>query len=107
MGGIGIANTIYTSVLERTREIGIMKAVGAKNSNILLIFLIESGFLGLVGGILGVIFGIIAVKSIEYYAITFLATSLLRAAIPLYLVLGCLVFSFFIGAVSGLSEPTK
>ena len=107
VGGIGIANTIYTSVLERTREIGIMKAVGAKNSTILSIFLIESGFLGFIGGVLGVIFGIIAVKSVEYYAITLLATSLLRASIPLYLIVGCLVFSFFIGAVSGLWPAWK
>ncbi len=107
VGGIGIANTIYTSVLERTREIGVMKAVGAKNASILLIFLIESGFLGFLGGILGVLFGIIAVKSIEYYAVNFLATTLLKAAIPLYLVIGCLAFSFLIGAVSGLWPAYK
>ncbi|MDO8460332.1 MAG: ABC transporter permease, partial [Nanoarchaeota archaeon] len=49
IGGIGIANTMFTSVLERTKEIGVMKAIGAKNSDILYIFLIESGLLGLVG----------------------------------------------------------
>ena len=50
VGAIGIANTMYTSVLERTKEIGIMKAVGAKNSDVMWIFLIESGLLGLVNG---------------------------------------------------------
>jgi len=45
VGGIGIANTMYTSVLERKKEIGTMKAVGARNSDILSIFLIESGLL--------------------------------------------------------------
>src|SRR3989338_8163689 len=44
VGAIGIANTMYTSVLERTKEIGTMKAIGARNSDILLIFLIESAF---------------------------------------------------------------
>ncbi|MEK6880739.1 MAG: ABC transporter permease, partial [Nanoarchaeota archaeon] len=57
VGGIGIANTMYTSVIERTKEIGTMKAVGAKNSDILSIFVIESGLLGLIGGIIGVILG--------------------------------------------------
>ncbi len=47
VGGVGIANTMYTSVLERTKEIGTMKAVGAKNSDIMIMFLIESGLLGL------------------------------------------------------------
>ena len=54
VGGIGIMNSMYTSVLERTRDIGIMKAIGARNSHILLLFLLESGLLGLVGGLIGV-----------------------------------------------------
>ncbi|KKL82406.1 hypothetical protein LCGC14_1985060, partial [marine sediment metagenome] len=49
VGGIGIANTMYTSVLERTREIGVMKAIGAKNSDVFAIFFMDSGLLGLVG----------------------------------------------------------
>ncbi|MFA7707806.1 MAG: ABC transporter permease, partial [Candidatus Pacearchaeota archaeon] len=48
VGGIGIANTMYTSVLERRKEIGTMKAIGARNSDILYIFMIEAGLLGLV-----------------------------------------------------------
>ena len=57
VGAIGIMNSMYTSVLERTKEIGIMKAVGAKNSNILTLFLIESGLIGLVGGLIGTALG--------------------------------------------------
>ena len=56
VGGIGVANTMFTSVLEKTRDIGVMKAIGAKNSDILLIFLFNSGMLGLVGGVLGILF---------------------------------------------------
>ena len=59
VGAVGISNSMFTSVLEKTKDIGIMKAVGAKNKDILLIFLINSGLIGLVGGIGGVIFGII------------------------------------------------
>jgi putative ABC transport system permease protein len=57
VGSIGIANTMFTSVLEKTKEIGIMKAIGARNPDILLIFLFNAGFIGLVGGILGIILG--------------------------------------------------
>ena len=101
VGGIGMANTMYTSVVERTREIGIMKAIGAKNKDILSIFLIESGFLGLVGAGIGVLLGYSISKTIEYIAITQLNTTLLQAASPLYLILGCLMFGFVIGTISG------
>ncbi len=57
VGSIGIANTMFTSVLEKTKEIGIMKAIGARNPDILFIFLFNAGFIGLVGGIIGVILG--------------------------------------------------
>lgn len=59
VGSIGIANTMFTSVLEKTKEIGIMKAIGARNQDILLIFLFNAAFIGLVGGIIGIILGTI------------------------------------------------
>ena len=102
VGGIGIANTMFTSVLERRKDIGVMKAIGAKNSEILLIFSLESGLLGLIGGIFGVILGIGIAKSIEFIAINSLGTNLLSVAFPIYLILGCLAFSFLSGAISGL-----
>lgn len=107
VGGIGIANTMYASTLERTKEIGTMKAVGARNSDILLIFLIESGLLGLVGGIVGVIFGFGISKLIEYIALNQLGTNLLQAATPIYLIVGCLAFAFIVGALSGIWPAYK
>lgn len=68
VGAVGISNTMFTSVMEKTREIGIMKAIGAKNKDILLIFLINSGLIGLVGGIGGVVLGIIGAGFIESLA---------------------------------------
>src|SRR3989338_6640519 len=56
VGGIGITNTMYTAVMERTKEIGIMKSIGARNSDIFKLFFIESGILGMAGGIIGVAF---------------------------------------------------
>ncbi|MFH1307491.1 MAG: ABC transporter permease [archaeon] len=101
VGAIGIMNTMYTSVIERTKEIGTMKAVGARNSDILKIFVIESGYLGLIGGIIGVILGIVIGQIIEYIAINQLGTNLLQVSYPLWLVLGSLAFAFVIGSASG------
>jgi putative ABC transport system permease protein len=102
VGGIGIMNTMYTSVLERTKEIGIMKAIGAKNKDILLIFLFEAGLLGMVGGIIGVIIGIGLSKTAEYFATLYLGTNLLQASTDHVLIIGALVFSFVIGVISGV-----
>ena len=60
VGAVGISNTMFTSVLEKTKEIGIMKAIGAKNRDIMLIFLLNSGMIGFVGGLGGVIVGVVA-----------------------------------------------
>ena len=54
----GVANTMFTSVLEKTKEIGIMKAIGARNNDILMIFLIKAGLIGFIGGLLGVLLGV-------------------------------------------------
>ncbi len=102
VGGVGIMNTMYTSVLERTKEIGTMKAVGAKNSDILKIFLFESGLLGFVGGAIGIGIGIGLSKTAEYIAVNFLGTELLRASTSTGLIFGALAFSFCIGTLSGI-----
>ena len=101
VGSVGIANTMYTAVLERYREIGVMKAVGARNSDIMTIFLIESGLLGLVGGIIGIVLGIIIGKIVEYIAIAQLHTTLLQAPSPPLLIIGCLAFAFIVGSIAG------
>ncbi|NOX44704.1 MAG: ABC transporter permease [Caldiserica bacterium] len=102
VGGIGVMNTMYTAVLERTREIGVMKAVGARNSQIALIFLLESGLMGLAGGILGTGIG----SSLNFIAVfaakRALGTGVLEYGISWWLVLGALGFSFLVGAVAGL-----
>ncbi|MBI3035133.1 ABC transporter permease [Candidatus Woesearchaeota archaeon] len=74
VGGIGIANTMYTAVVERTKEIGIMKSVGAQNRDILLIFIIESGLLGLIGGLIGVALGFGLSNAVEVVAKNALGT---------------------------------
>ena len=102
VGGIGIMNTMYTSVIERTNEIGVMKAIGAKNSDVLLIFLIESGLLGLIGGLVGVIIGLGLSKLAEIAVTAALKSDLLKASTSPELIIGSLVFSFLVGGISGV-----
>lgn len=101
VGGVGIMNTMYTSVLERTPEIGIMKAIGAKNSDILWIFLIESGFVGLIGGAIGVIVGLGLSKIVELIAVN-AGMDIFKAYMGFPLIIGALFFSFIVGALSGM-----
>jgi putative ABC transport system permease protein len=100
VGGIGITNTMFTSIRERTREIGVMKAIGAKNSTVLTIFLIEAGIIGLVGGAGGIILGIICAKIIELYS---QANPLFYFSVSVSpgLILFGLAFSLLVGCLSG------
>ena len=101
VGGLGIMNSLYTSVLERTKEIGIMKALGAKNSDILTIFLIESGFMGLVGGTLGVLLGLVVsfglAAGINQFGFVRISLDL-----SVNLIIFSLLFSFILGMAAGI-----
>lgn len=106
VGAVGITNTMYTSVRERTKEIGIMKAVGAKNTDITKIFLIESGIIGLIGGIGGVILGIGLAKLVELYMRINPIVPLEVVISPLLVIFG-LAFSFLVGCLSGFLPAKK
>ena len=106
VGGIGIMNTMYTSVLERTQEVGVMKAIGAKNRDVWAIFLIESGILGFLGGLIGVIIGVVVAKLAEFI-IAQTGNSIIKAAMPWWLIVGALLFSFLVGAVSGVAPAYR
>jgi putative ABC transport system permease protein len=102
VGGVGIMNTMYTSVLERTKEIGVMKAVGAQNKNIRMIFLIESGLLGLVGGIVGALIGLGFAFLASFAANTALGTTIITVNISYPLLFASIAFSLVIGLFSGI-----
>lgn len=94
VGAVGVANTMFTSVLEKTKEIGIMKAIGARNFDVLIIFIFNSGLIGLVGGLIGVVIG---------YLISWILTLVGMVAIVTFSrVIMILSVSIIIGMISGL-----
>jgi len=101
VGGIGIMNTMYTAVVERTKDIGIMKAIGAKNSTIFSLFFFESGFLGAVGGIIGIVLGFLLANGLSLIGRLVLNSDLISANISWSLVFGALLFSFILGSFFG------
>ncbi len=102
VGGIGIMNTMFTSVVERTAEIGIMKSLGAKNSTIFQLFFIESGFLGLVGGLIGVILGLFLAYGLASVGQSALGSDLISAKVSPILVISALIGSFLLGSFFGI-----
>ena len=106
VGGIGITNTMFTSIRERTREIGTMKAIGAKNSAVLIIFLTEAGIIGLVGGAGGIILGIICAKIIELYTQSNPVFYFSISVSPSLVLFG-LVFSVLTGCIAGFFPARK
>ena len=102
VGGVGIMNTMYTSVLERTGDIGVMKAVGARNSAIFIMFFLESGLLGMVGGAVGVLFGYLLAYGFAFAGSIALGSSLIQASISPWLAILALMFSFIIGTIAGI-----
>lgn len=102
VGAVGIMNTMYTSVLERTKQIGVMKAIGATNEAILSLFLIESGMIGLIGGIFGTILGIGVAALVGVVGARAGAPGLFSFASIDYLGLfSILLITFIIGVFSG------
>jgi len=93
VGGIGVANTMFMAVLERTREIGLLKAVGATEHDITLIFIIESAIIGAIGGILGLLLAIGILQVAGAFAVPFW--------LRLRIIALAFVFSGLVGVVAG------
>ena len=97
VGGLGVMNTMIMSVMERRREIGVLKAIGATNSYILKMILIESALISLIGGLLGLGVGFIASKGLGF-ATGGQAEGIVTPRLALY----SLAFALFLGIVGGL-----
>jgi len=100
VGGIVIMNIMLVSVTERTREIGVRKALGARRSDILLQFLIESSTVAVIGGALGVFFGVLVAKLVSW-------VSPLPSAVQLWSVIGGLLVALSVGLFFGTYPASK
>ena len=102
VGGLGVMNTMIMSIMERRREIGIMKSIGATNRFILTQILLESIMITLIGGILGVLIG-----SLGSYSLRFVAGGLAQARVTFDLVFWSLIFTTFLGLFGGFYPAWK
>ncbi|MBL7065943.1 MAG: ABC transporter permease [Anaerolineae bacterium] len=119
VAAFGIANTMTMAIYERTREIGLMKAVGATNRDVMSVFLVEAGGIGLLGGVGGVLLGVGLGKLIDLIAGTYLAAQAVQSGAtpsdvaisiiytPLWLPIFALLFSAFVGVVSGIYPAVR
>jgi putative ABC transport system permease protein len=101
VSAINTANTMITSVLERYKEIGILKAIGARNSEIFYVFLFESAFLGLVAGILGTLLGW-GLSALAGNILTTIGYGFLQPYYSPLMFVGCILFAVLTGAISGV-----
>ena len=122
VAAIGISNTMVMSIYERTKEIGVMKVIGASVSDIKKMFLTESAFIGLLGGLIGIVLSYAISALINYLGVKygfaanmsgggfspdFDPSQLKMSIIPAWLALASLVFSALIGIVSGYFPAKK
>lgn len=111
VASLGVINTMTMSIYERTKSIGIMKSVGASNNNISTMFIVEAGCIGLIGGIMGVVFSIINCKIISFIMTLYISkvdkSTSVEINIPSYLIIGALIFSVTISILAGIHPSRK
>ncbi|MFH1786980.1 MAG: ABC transporter permease [archaeon] len=105
VGGIGIMNTMLMNVVERTKEIGIMKAVGATERQIISIFLAEAVVISLIGGTIGIVFGHVLTRAIAFGVK--MAGATIQTPLGLYTIILAYVFSAAVGITSGIYPAIK
>ncbi len=108
---LGITNTMIMSIMERYREIGIMKAVGANDGDVRLIILVESAVIGFFGGVLGLLLGKLGTMGVNalanYYVQKQAGTELAFFHFPSWLVISAIVFSILISMLAGLYPANR
>ena len=111
VSSLGIVNTMVMSILERTREIGVMKAIGGSDADIRRIFLVEASAIGVLGGVTGVVLGWVVGRVINFGANWYIETQGGTTgnlfSLPLWLVSGAIAFSWLVSLAGGVYPPTR
>ena len=112
VAALGVANTMMMAIYERTREIGVLKALGASSGEIRSLFTMEAAMIGLIGGIFGLIFGAILGRIVDWGAHRYLINEGVTgvgdlSVVPLWLAVGALVFAALIGLLAGLYPAAR
>jgi len=107
VGGIGVMNIMLVSVTERTREIGIRKALGAKTGSITVQFLAESAFITLLGGLVGIVFGIVGAKMITAVISSMVPEMKFSPMLSVPMIIGTTLFSSGVGILFGVYPARK
>lgn len=112
VAALGVANTMMMAIYERTREIGVLKALGASAAEIRRLFTLEAGMIGLIGGFLGLIAGALLGQLVDWIAHRYLISEGVTGVgalsiVPWWLALGALLFAFLIGILAGLYPAAR
>jgi ABC-type antimicrobial peptide transport system permease subunit len=107
VASIGIVNTMIMAIYERTREIGILKALGSTNGDVLRMFMVEAGMIGLLGGVVGVVLGWLLGLGLNRIIVDYLKREQIPIDAPFFVVTwelvgGALVFATLVGILAGL-----
>src|SRR5271156_2261600 len=111
VASLGIINTLVMAILERRREIGILKALGAADRDVRRLFFAEAGAMGLVGGVLGVAIGWLIGRALTFGTNVYLARQELPpidlSSIPWWMMVGAIAFSFFVSLAAGMYPASR
>ncbi len=112
VASIGIANTMIMAIYERTREIGVLKALGASEGDVLRLFLTEAGLIGIIGGVLGVLAGWLLGLGLDWVIHQYLVGEKIFIPAPFFvvtpeLVIGSLIFAAVVGLLAGLYPAAR
>ncbi len=106
VAAIGITNTMIMSIYERTREIGVIKVLGAQLQDIKRLFLIEAGFIGFIGGVIGLILSYLISFGLNKLGASWTDGAYI-SVIPAYLAIGAVGFATLVGLISGYSPARR